>query len=389
MNLLIPRRAPRPVGADPRVSIVVPVYNTRPYLRECIESALGQSHPRTEVIAVDGGSTDGSAELLSEYGDAVRVISLPGSGISAALNAGIRSAGGEWIKRLDSDDALLPTAVADLVEAAEGGAAAGGRGAAGLVPYMDAETVGEDGSLLYEAMPYPSGPLTGVQQGAMMLDVAYGQSTLSLVHRSVFDDVGMFDERYGIGEDLEFNLRLTIRGGYRMLYVPKTLYRYRRRSGQTTGSWLRVVRQLDGVVGDWLVGMEPGERAAYVGERDRFRRARLFLHGVWAYANRGSNRAQAMRGGGCAASGGAVGAVGRHWLMRVAYHAAKARSASCVRGWAYAVMNPGSELVARCRGRPINACTNIMRLGFGSPGSGGVDAGGLPRLVVPWGWPPP
>lgn len=376
------------MGAEPRVSIVVPVYNTRPYLRECIESALGQTHPRTEVVAVDGGSTDGSADLLAEYGGAVRVVSLPGSGISEALNAGIRAAGGEWIKRLDSDDALLPTAVADLVGAAGGAAAAGGPRAARLVPYMDAETVGEDGSLLHGAMPYPSGPLTVMQQGAMMLDVAYGQSTLSLVHRSAFDDVGMFDERYGIGEDLEFNLRLTIRGGYRMLYVPRTLYRYRRRGGQTTGSWLRVVRQLDGVVRDWLDGMEPGERAAYVGERDRFRRARLFLYGVWAYANRGSNRAQAVRGARRAASGGAVGAVGRHWLMRAAYHSAKARSASCVRGWAYAAMNPGSGLVARCRGRPINACTNIMRLGYG-PGPGPGDAGGLPRLVVPWSRPPP
>ena len=373
-------------AAAGRVSIVVPVYNTRPYLRECIDSALGQSHPDVEVVAVDGGSTDGSLELLKEYGDAIRVVSLPGSGISEALNAGICEMSGEWFKRLDSDDVLLPGAASALVAAAER-AGAGGRGGgpARFVPYMDAETVGEDGSLLCGATPFPSGPLTNLQQGALMLCEAYGMPIVSLIHRSVFDDIGMFDERYGIGEDWEFGLRLTIRGGYRMLHVPKTLYRYRRRGGQTTGSWIRVLRQLGRVGRDWMEEMEPGMREEYAEECKRFLRARLFLFGAWACANRGSNAAQAMPGAGTGASGGVVGSIGRHWLARLAYNAVRARSVlPCVRGWAYAARNPKSELVARCRGRPIGACTNIMRLGFGPPGEGGLDAGGLPRLVVPW-----
>ena len=369
-----------------RVSIVVPVYNTRPYLRECIDSALSQTYHDIEVVAVDGGSTDGSLELLGEYGDDVRVVSLPGSGISEALNAGIREMSGEWFKRLDSDDVLLPGAASALVAAAER-AGAGGRGGgpARFVPYMDAETVGENGSLLCGAMPFPSGPLTGLQQGALMLCEAYGMPIVSLIHRSAFDDVGMFDERYGIGEDWELGLRLTIRGGYRMLHVPETLYRYRRRGGQTTASWARVLRQLGRVGRDWMAGMEPDRREEYAGECRRFLRARLFLFGAWAYANRGSNAAQSMHGAEGGASGGVIGAIGRHWLPRLAYNAARARSVlPCVRGWAYAARNPESELVARCRGRPIGACTNIMRLGFGPPGEGGLDAGGLPRLVVPW-----
>ena len=372
-------------AAAGRVSIVVPVYNTAPYLRECMDSALNQTHGNTEVVAVDGGSTDGSLDILKEYGDAVRLVSLPGSGISEALNAGIREMTGEWFKRLDSDDVLLPEAAAELVAAAEKEAAARGSSPARFVPYMDAETIGEDGSLLCGAAPFPSGPLTDLQQGALMLAEAYGMPIVSLVHRSALGDVGVFDERYRIGEDWEFNLRLTIRGGYRMLHVPKTLYRYRRRGGQTTASWIRVLRQLNRVAKDWLAGMDPASRKEYVGECNRFLRARLFLYGAWAYANRGSNAAQSMPGAGAGSSGGIVGAIGRHWLARLAYNAARARSVRpCLRGWAYAASNPRSELVARCRGRPINACTNIMRLGFAPPGEGGLDAGGLPRLVVPW-----
>ena len=366
-----------------RVSIVVPVYNTAPYLRECMDSALNQTHGNTEVVAVDGGSTDGSLDILKEYGDAVRLVSLPGSGISEALNAGIREMTGEWFKRLDSDDVLLPEAAAELVAAAEKEAAARGSSPARFVPYMDAETIGEDGSLLCGAAPFPSGPLTDLQQGALMLAEAYGMPIVSLVHRSALGDVGVFDERYRIGEDWEFNLRLTIRGGYRMLHVPKTLYRYRRRGGQTTASWIRVMRQLSRVSSDWLAGMDPALREGYMREHRRFLRARLFLHGAWAYANRGSNAAQSEPGAG-AASGG-QGSIGRHWLPRLAYSAFRARSAwPCARGWLYAARHPESELVARCRGRPIGACTNIMRLGFSPPGEGGLDAGGLPRMAVPW-----
>ena len=367
-----------------KVSIVIPVYNTRPYLRECIDSALNQTYGDTEIIAVDGGSTDGSLDLLEEYGGAVRTVSLPGSGISEALNAGIRAMTGEWLKRLDSDDILAPNAVAALAAAAEQEAAARGAAPARLVPYGDSEEIGEDGSLLHRPLPSPSNPLTTVQQGAMMLDVPYGLSTMSLIHRSALDKAGMFDERYHMGEDVELNLRLLMRGGCRMLHVPGVLYRYRRRRGQATGAGsLAVARGLRRVARDCWAGMDARTRKEYAAEYKKILRAKLFLYGVWARANRGHGAPDPASS---SPSGGlAVGLLGRHWLPRLAYNAVKARSVwPCVRGWLHAARSPDSALVARCRGRPINSCTNIMRLGFGPPGGEGTDAGALPRMIVPW-----
>ena len=367
-----------------KVSIVIPVYNTRPYLRECIDSALDQTHGDTEVIAVDGGSTDGSLDLLKEYGGAVHTVSLPGSGISEALNAGIRAMTGEWFKRLDSDDILAPNAVAALAAAAEQEAAsARGTSPARLVPYGDSEEIGEDGSLLCRPLPSPSNPLSTVQQGAMMLDVPYGLSTMSLIHRSALDEAGVFDGRYRMGEDVELNLRLVVRCRYRMLHVPGVLYRYRRRRGQATGAGsLAVARGLRRVARDCWAGMDPRTRKEYAAEYKRLLRAKLFLYGVWARANGGSGAPDPASS---SPSGGLGSSIGRHWLPRIAYNAVKARSVRpCIRGWLYAARNPGSELVARCRGVPINSCTNIMRLGFGPPGGEGLDAGGLPRMIVPW-----
>ena len=287
---------------------------------------------------------------------------------------------GEWFKGLGSDDTLYPHAVSVLVAAAYGAAAARSLGPARLVPYGDSETIAGDGTLLGRPLPSPANHLTAVQQGAMMLDAPYGLSSVSLIHRSAFEDIGMFDDQCRIGEDVEMNLRLAIRGGYRMLHVPGMLYRYRRRRGQTTAGRLAVARSLRRINRDCWAGMDPAARAEYAAEYRRLLRAKLFLYGAWARANRGCGAPDTA-----SSSAGIAGSIGRHWLPRLAYNAARARSVwPCVRGWAYAAGHPDSELVARCRGMPINSCTNIMRLGFSPPGKGGLDASGLPRLAVPW-----
>lgn len=93
----------------PLISVIVPVYNTAPWLRRCLDSICGQSYPHLEIICVNDGSTDDSAAILAEY--AVRdsriiVINQPNSGLSAARNAGLDVATGEYVTGLDSDDYL-------------------------------------------------------------------------------------------------------------------------------------------------------------------------------------------------------------------------------------------------------------------------------------------
>lgn len=91
------------------VSVIVPVYNTALYLRECIDSILSQTYQRLEVILINDGSTDGSGDICDEYAkkDArVRVIHKPNGGVSTARNAGLDSCTGELISFVDADDRL-------------------------------------------------------------------------------------------------------------------------------------------------------------------------------------------------------------------------------------------------------------------------------------------
>ncbi len=91
-------------------SVIIPVYNTRRYLQECLQSAVGQTLEDAEFICIDDGSTDGCAEILAAFAqkDArVRVIRQKNAGLSAARNRGMEAAQGEYLCFLDSDDLLM------------------------------------------------------------------------------------------------------------------------------------------------------------------------------------------------------------------------------------------------------------------------------------------
>lgn len=93
------------------ISIIIPVYNTEKYLDECIQSVISQSCSDFECILVDDGSTDGSLAICRQYEAAdprVRVLTQPNSGVSAARNAGLDAAQGEYIAFIDSDDVIHP-----------------------------------------------------------------------------------------------------------------------------------------------------------------------------------------------------------------------------------------------------------------------------------------
>lgn len=94
---------------SPKFSIIIPVYNVAPYIRECLDSVLAQTYTDWEAICVDDGSTDGSSAILDEYAakDArFRVIHQVNAGVSAARNAALDVAQGEWVGFVDGDDAI-------------------------------------------------------------------------------------------------------------------------------------------------------------------------------------------------------------------------------------------------------------------------------------------
>jgi len=95
-----------------KISVILPTYNYGHFIKRAIESVLSQDYPvpKRELIIVEGGSTDNTLEILSEYEDEVnlRVLNQNGKGLSNAVNQGILNSKGEYISRIDADDIFLP-----------------------------------------------------------------------------------------------------------------------------------------------------------------------------------------------------------------------------------------------------------------------------------------
>ena len=90
------------------ISAVIPAYNVEKYIARAIDSVLAQTCPVYEIVVVDDGSTDKTADVIRSFGDRVILIQQKNAGVSAARNAGIEAASGDWIAFLDADDEWLP-----------------------------------------------------------------------------------------------------------------------------------------------------------------------------------------------------------------------------------------------------------------------------------------
>lgn len=105
-----------PESMFPLVSVIIPTYNSGSYLKEAVESALGQDYPNLEVIVIDDGSTDESLSLLRPYFNRVLIISSQNFGAASARNFGILASSSEYLAFLDSDDKWLPNKISVQVK---------------------------------------------------------------------------------------------------------------------------------------------------------------------------------------------------------------------------------------------------------------------------------
>ena len=96
----------------PQVSVIIPTWNRRDLLLHAVRSVLAQTRPVEEIIVVDDGSTDGTAQMLAQHGTRVRVLSQPNGGLARARATGVAAARGQWIALLDADDLCRPERLA-------------------------------------------------------------------------------------------------------------------------------------------------------------------------------------------------------------------------------------------------------------------------------------
>ena len=213
------------VARPATVSVIIPCYNAAPWLSECIDSALTQSHPPKEIIVVDDGSTDESAKIASGYGDRIVLLRQTNLGGNAARNIGLAQATGDYVQFLDADDLLLPEKLEHQVAAAE---------------MHSADAVYGDWRHRYSIAGYAEhdGPakLMGAQEDILLslLDGWWFSPAALLVRRSTALAVG-WDQDLQVAQDRDFITRLAMLTD-RIVYVPRCDSIYRRVGAITVGT---------------------------------------------------------------------------------------------------------------------------------------------------------
>ena len=205
--------------SEPAVSVVLPTYNRAPLLGRALRSVLGQSYKDFEVIVVDDGSTDGTAEVVAGFDDPrLRYVRLAGNtGAGAARNVGIKMSRGQFLAFQDSDDEWVPSKLAKQMAAFE-------RGPAGLgVVYSDMQRVWGDGTTSYLAAPdVLSGRLVAASVWFYQVCDLGVQSTV--IRREWLDAAGHFNESLPALEDLEMFIRLSRLCAFEHLREPLVRY---------------------------------------------------------------------------------------------------------------------------------------------------------------------
>ncbi|MGQ9861548.1 MAG: glycosyltransferase family 2 protein [Thiobacillaceae bacterium] len=199
----------------PSVSVVIPAYNAAWCVGRAIDSVLAQDYRDFELIVVDDGSTDDTAKVLAAYGDAIHVIGKPNGGLSSARNAGIAAARGEFIAFLDADDWWLPGKLRLQISSMRQNANIG-------FSSTTARVVDPDGNLVnIWACAHWDGSFLAHLFGSNA-DVA-GSGSAVIVRRSLFDQVGGFDETLKSLEDIDMWMRLAAVSEYACLEEPLTV----------------------------------------------------------------------------------------------------------------------------------------------------------------------
>lgn len=213
-----------------KVSIVIPVYNAEKYLDECIVSALNQSYPEIEIIAVNDGSTDDSSTILNKYKNDIIIINKKNGGTASALNAGIKIMTGDWFKWLSADDVLKNITVEKLVNEIK----KYGDKSKKYIFYSNYDLIDRNSKKIREFNEPNNNNLESFQRNTILLDHFYGNGTTSIMHKSIFDKCDLFDEKLGYKDDYEFWLRCCLLFGYELYLVDENLAKYRIHESQLT-----------------------------------------------------------------------------------------------------------------------------------------------------------
>ena len=208
----------------PKVTVVIPNWNTQRWLSGCLDGLRGQTYQDFEVTLVDSGSSDNSVPFINEHYPEVKVVRLPENrGFAGAVNAGIKEASSEYIALLNVDTVPQPNWLASLVNKIQQSPPEVGSLASKMLSMQNPDLIDDAGDILsWYGTARKRGMGESVQIYSQGVEVFSACAGAALYRRAFFEDVGLFDEGFtSYLEDIDLGLRGHLLG-YRRIVVVAT-----------------------------------------------------------------------------------------------------------------------------------------------------------------------
>jgi glycosyltransferase involved in cell wall biosynthesis len=213
------------MSSNELVSIIIPIYNSEKYLKECLNSLFEQTYENIEIIAVDDGSTDTSLQILQDYSDRLKIFSQENNGLYSALKVGISKIHGKWCKWFSPDDVLYPNAIEIQVNEAK-------KYPDNTILYSNWNIIDETGKLLREFCESDNNDLSRFEYNVRLL---YGQQinvNTALIPSILFQKPGVRNLDESVAIDYDFFLNSAIFHDVKFHLIPQPLVKYRIHSAQ-------------------------------------------------------------------------------------------------------------------------------------------------------------
>lgn len=208
-----------------KISVIIPTYNRKFFLKRSVDSVLKQTLKPYEIIIIDDGSSDGTSSMIKESYPAVNLIRQENKGVSAARNTGIRSSSGDWICFLDSDDEWKKNKLKNQELALT-------QNTNYLFCHSNEEWI-RNGKKINQKKKHKK---YGGDIFKKCLDMCRISPSSVMIYKKVFDNIGFFNEDLIVCEDYELWLRICAH--YKVLFVDEPLIiKYGGHEGQLSNSF--------------------------------------------------------------------------------------------------------------------------------------------------------
>lgn len=219
---------------NPKISIIIPVYNGSKYLCEAIESALSQTYNNVEVIVVNDGSIDNTAEIAKSYGNKIKYYEKENGGVSTALNLGIQKMSGDYFSWLSHDDLYMPEKLETQIHYLTKNNLFSQK----VITYSDYNLIDENGKLINKCIK-DHNELKNKPEYSLLRGAINGLTLL--IPKEAFEEHGLFDENLRCAQD--YFLWYKMFSTYKPIHIPEILVSSRFHTNQVTNTSPKVISE--------------------------------------------------------------------------------------------------------------------------------------------------